>query len=74
MKSFDTPLATKPQSNRANKNAYKNDRYDKSKMTEDGPKSKGKSGSTSKHPFIMPQKPAEAKVETNIETNIETKV
>ena len=66
MKSFDTPLATKPQSNRANKNAYKNDRYDKSKMTEDGPKSKGKSGSTSKHPFIMPQKPAEAKVEETI--------
>ena len=66
MKSFDTPLATKPQSNRANKNAYKSDRYDKSKMTEDGPKNKGKSGSTSKHPFIMPQKPVEAKVEETI--------
>ena len=63
-KSFDTPLATKPQSNRANKNAYKNDRYDKTKMTEDGPKTKGKSAS--KHPFIMPQKPVEAKVEETI--------
>ena len=35
-------------------------------MTEDGPKNKGKSGSTSKHPFIMPQKPVEAKVEETI--------
>ena len=33
-------------------------------MTEDGPKTKGKS--TSKHPFIMPQKPVEAKVEETI--------
>ena len=63
-KSFDTPLATKPQSNRANKNAYKNDRYDKKNMTEDGPKNKGKS--VSKHPFIMPQKPVEEKVEETI--------
>ncbi len=64
MKSFDTPLATKPQSNRANKNAYKNDRYDKKNMTEDGPKNKGKS--TSKHPFIMPTKAVEEKVEETI--------
>ncbi|MGN9171587.1 translation initiation factor IF-2 [Lachnospiraceae bacterium HCP1S3_A8] len=64
VKSFDTPLATKPQSNRANKNAYKNDRYDKKNMTEDGPKNKGKS--VSKHPFIMPQKPVEEKVEETI--------
>ena len=63
-KSFDTPLATKPQSNRANKNAYKNDRYDKKNMTDDGPKNKGKS--VSKHPFIMPQKPVEEKVEETI--------
>ena len=63
-KSFDSPLATKPQSNRANKNAYKNDRYDKKNMTEDGPKNKGKS--VSKHPFIMPQKPVEEKVEETI--------
>ena len=63
-KSFDTPLATKPQSNRANKNAYKNDRYEKKNMTEDGPKNKGKS--VSKHPFIMPQKPVEEKVEETI--------
>ncbi len=33
-------------------------------MTEDGPKSKGKS--TSRHPFIMPQKTAEEKVEETI--------
>ena len=59
-KSFDTPLATKPQSNRGTKNAHKNDRYDKRNMTEDGPKSKGK---TTRHPFIMPQKTVEEKVE-----------
>ena len=65
-KSFDTPIATKPQSNRAQKNAHKNDRYDNKKsMNEDGPRTKGKS-TTNKHPFIMPQKPAEAKVEDTI--------
>ncbi|MCI8662059.1 MAG: translation initiation factor IF-2 [Hungatella sp.] len=62
-KSFDTPIATKPQSNRANKNAYKNDKYDKKNMTEDGPRTKGK---VSKHPFIMPQKTTEDKVEETI--------
>ena len=62
-KSFDTPIATKPQSNRANKNNYKNDKYDKKNMTEDGPRSKGK---VSKHPFIMPQKNVEDKVEETI--------
>ena len=65
-KAFDTPIATKPQSNRAQKNAHKNDRYDNKKnMNEDGPRTKGKS-TTNKHPFIMPQKPAEAKVEDTI--------
>ncbi len=62
-KSFDTPMATKPQSNRGNKNAYKNDKYDKRNMTEDGPRSKGK---VSKHPFIMPQKSSVEKVEETI--------
>ena len=66
MKSYDSPIATKPQSNRANKNAHKNDRYDKKNMTEDGPKAKGKSTSANKHPFIMPQKTEEAKVEETI--------
>ena len=62
-KSFDTPIATKPQSSRGNKNNYKNDKYDKRNMTEDGPRSKGK---VSKHPFIMPQKNVEDKVEETI--------
>jgi len=62
-KSFDTPIATKPQSNRGNKNAYKNDKYDKKNMTEDGPRAKGK---VSKHPFIMPQKTSVEKVEETI--------
>ncbi len=62
-KSFDTPMATKPQSNRGNKNAYKNDKYDKRNMTEDGPRTKGK---VSKHPFIMPQKSSVEKVEETI--------
>ncbi|EHI58416.1 translation initiation factor IF-2 [Hungatella hathewayi] len=59
-KSYDTPIQAKPQSNRGNKNNYKNDKYDKRNMTEDGPRAKGK---VSKHPFIMPQKTAEDKVE-----------
>ncbi len=64
-KSFDTPLASKPQNSRvASKAAHKNDRYDKKNMTEDGPRNKGKSAS--KHPFIMPQKTAEEKVEDTI--------
>ncbi len=62
-KSFDTPIATKPQSNRGNKNAYKNDKYDKRNMTEDGPRTKSK---VSKHPFIMPQKSTVEKVEETI--------
>ena len=62
-KSYDTPIQAKPQSNRMNKNAYKNDKYEKKNMTEDGPRTKGK---VSKHPFIMPQKPAEEKIEETI--------
>ncbi|MDO5406805.1 MAG: translation initiation factor IF-2 [Eubacteriales bacterium] len=63
-KSYDTPLATKPSSNRPNKNNYKNDRFNKTKMVEDGPRNKG--GKVSKHPFIMPQKPVEEKVEETV--------
>ena len=63
-KSFDTPLATKPQSNRANKNAYKNDSSEKKNLTEDGAKNKGKS--VFKHLFIMLQKAVEEKVEETI--------
>ncbi|MCI8516456.1 MAG: translation initiation factor IF-2 [Hungatella sp.] len=62
-KSFDTPIAAKPQSNRGNKNAYKNDKYDKKNINEDGPRTKGK---MSKHPFIMPQKNVHEKVEETI--------
>ena len=61
---FDT-LQTKPTSNRqATKNSHKNDRYDKNRMVEDGPRNKN--GKVSKHPFIMPQKPVEEKVEETI--------
>ncbi|MCD8121613.1 MAG: translation initiation factor IF-2, partial [Clostridiales bacterium] len=54
-------LQTKPGSNRQAKNAHKNDRYDRTRMVEDGPRSK--SGKTSKHPFIMPQKTVAEKAE-----------
>ena len=43
-KSFDTPIQAKPQSNRANKNNYKNDRFDKREKDEDGKKLLGKGG------------------------------
>ena len=64
--SFDTPIQTKPQSTRQqNKNNYKNDKYDKRDRDEDMPM---KSGKTSKHPFQMPQKPAEQKVEETVKS------
>ena len=63
-KNYDTPIQTKPSSNRQVKNAHKNDRYDKTRNMEDGAGRKG--GKVSKHPFIMPQKPVAEKVE---ETN-----
>ncbi len=53
-KSFDTPIQAKPTSNRKNNNNYKNDRYDKKNVNEDGPRSKG--GKVSKHNLSMPQK------------------
>ncbi|MDO4268767.1 MAG: translation initiation factor IF-2, partial [Eubacteriales bacterium] len=63
-RSYDTPLQTKPSSGRQTKNAHKNDRYDKTKNMEDGAGRKG--GKVSKHPFIMPQKPADEKVEETV--------
>ena len=59
---FDTPIQTKPSSTRqANKNAHKNDRFDKRDREEDGKKKAPKTG---KGAFIMPQpKKEEAKVE-----------
>ena len=64
-KSFDTPIQAKPTSNRQNKNNYKNDRYDKREKEED---LKPKTGKVSKHPFQMPQKPAETKVEETVKS------
>ena len=60
--SFDSPIQTKPSSTRqANKNAHKNDRFDKRDREEDGKKKAPKTG---KGAFIMPQpKKEEAKVE-----------
>ena len=63
-KNYDTPIQTKPSSNRQVKNAHKNDRYDKTRNMEDGAGRKG--GKVSKHPFIMPQKPVAEKVEETI--------
>ena len=49
-KSFDTPIQTKPSSNRGNKNAHRNDRFDKRDRSEDGKKVP----KTGKGAFIMP--------------------
>ena len=50
--SFDTPIQTKPTSNRQNKNSHKNDRFVKRDRVEDGKKKVPKTG---KGAFIMPQ-------------------
>ncbi len=65
-KSYDTPIQTKPSSNRKSaNNNYKNDKFEKNnKMVEDGPRNKG--GKVSKHPFIMPQKQTVEKVEETV--------
>ena len=64
-KSYDTPIQTKPTNNRQQtNNAHKKDKYDKTRMMEDGPRNKN--GKVSKHPFIMPQKPVEEKVEETV--------
>ncbi|MGL5437739.1 MAG: translation initiation factor IF-2 [Lachnospiraceae bacterium] len=66
-KSFDTPMQTKPGTRQPNKNNYKNSRYDKKKVNEDGPRAKGK---VSKHPFIMPLKTAEVKEDETVKVII----
>ena len=66
-KSFDTPIQSKPTSNRQNKNVYKNDRFDKRDKDED---MKPKSVKVSKHPFQMPQKTAETKIEETVKSII----
>ena len=64
-KSYDTPIQAKPTNNRQQtNNAHKKDKYDKTRMMEDGPRNKN--GKVSKHPFIMPQKVAEEKVEDTV--------
>ena len=58
--SFDAAIQAKPTSNRQNKNAHKNDRFDKRDRIEDGKKAP----KTGKGAFIMPQpKKEEVKVE-----------
>ena len=64
-KNYDTPIQTKPTNNRQQtNNAHKKDKYDKTRMMEDGPRNKN--GKVSKHPFIMPQKPVEEKGEETV--------
>ena len=60
-KSFDTPIQAKPTSNRGNKNAYKNDRFDKRDKDDDAKKNLGKGGKF-KAP-IQPPAHEEPKVE-----------
>ena len=59
---FDSPIQSKPTSTRQNKNAYKNDKYDKRKHEEEEGRLKG--GKPAKGAFIMPQKPAKEKEDT----------
>ena len=63
--SFDAPIQTKPTSGRQqNKNAHKNDRFDKREHEEEAKGKNSRSGKTGKGAFIMPQpKKEEAKVE-----------
>ncbi len=62
---FESQTQNKPGSNRqANRNAHKNDRFDRKNVTDDGPRSKN--GKVSRHPFNMPPKPAEKKEEETI--------
>ena len=63
--SFDTPIQAKPTSGRQqNKNAHKNDRFDKRDHEDEAKGKNSRSGKTGKGAFIMPQpKKEEAKVE-----------
>ena len=61
--SYDTPIQTKPQSNRQNnKNSHKNDKFDKRDREEEMPL---KGGKVNKHPF---QKPVEKPVEETVKS------
>ncbi len=57
---MDSPLAKKTSASRLNKNQFKNQKDEKKNRTEDGPV---KGAKVTKHPFIMPVKKEEAKVE-----------
>ena len=61
--SFDGAVVQKPQNNKQNKNAYKNDRYDKIDHEEEMRSRQGRGGKNSKNAVQQPQKKAEAKVE-----------
>ncbi len=56
---FESPIQAKPTSSRPNKNAYKNDKYDKKNLDEKEGRLKG--GKPAKGAFIMPQKPVKEK-------------
>lgn len=58
--SMDAPLTKKAAPSRLSKNQFKNQKDDKKHRNEDGP---AKGGRVTKHPFIMPVKKEEAKVE-----------
>ncbi|CUX36189.1 Translation initiation factor IF-2 [Clostridium sp. C105KSO15] len=61
--SFDTPIQAKPTSNRATKNAYKNDRFDKRDKDDEAKKrAQGKGGKPLKVP-VQPPVHAEPKVQ-----------
>ncbi len=61
---FDTPIQSKPTSTRPNKNAYKNDRYEKKNL--DAKEGRLKGGKPAKGAFIMPQKPVKEKEEVKV--------
>jgi len=62
--SFDGPVVQKPQNNKQNKNAYKNDKYNKKDHEEEMKSRQGKGGKGSKTAMLPPQqKKEEAKVE-----------
>ena len=63
--SGDSALVKKTVSSRPNKNNFK-DKNDKRHKTEDGFKSGSRTGKSTRHPFIMPEKPKAEKVEEEI--------
>ena len=62
--SFDGPVVQKPQNNKQNKNAYKNDKYNKKDHDENMKSRQGKGGKGSKTAMLPPQqRKDEAKVQ-----------